>query len=87
MLFNIDKCKVIHFGHSNTKQDYVMGGSVLEVVNSERDLGVIVQDDLKVSMQCYKVVQTANKVLDMIHLRTRLSKLYYTCTNLWLDRI
>ena len=44
-----------------------MGGRVLEVVNVESDLGVIVQNDLKVSQQCSKGVKTANKILGMIN--------------------
>ena len=67
MLFNVQKCKVLHLGHKNTNQEYLLGGSVLESISSERDLGVIVQNDLKVSEQCSKVVKTANKVLGMIN--------------------
>ena len=44
-----------------------MGGHILEVCNSETDLRVIVQNDLKVSEQCAKVVKTANKILGMIN--------------------
>ena len=32
MLFNIDKCKVMHLGYNNPKADYVMDGSVLHPV-------------------------------------------------------
>jgi len=44
-----------------------MGGVMLETVVEEKDLGVIIQDDLKVSKQCSKVVKTANKILGMIY--------------------
>lgn len=67
MLFNVEKCKVLHIGHRNTNQDYTLGSCVLESVSSERDLGVIIQNDLKVSEQCSKVVKTANKILGMIN--------------------
>ena len=67
MLYNYDKCKVIHFGNNNTQAVYEMKGNALEVVKFERDLGVIVQNDLKVSEQCSKVVKTANKILGMIN--------------------
>jgi len=66
MLFNLDKCKVVHFGKSNNKCQYTLGGKLLEEVNEEHDLGVIVSADLKVSSQCAKVVKTANKILGMI---------------------
>ena len=67
MLFNIDKCKVMHLGHTNLNAEYSLGGKVLESVDAEQDLGVIIQNDLKVSQQCSKVVKTANKILGMIY--------------------
>ena len=51
---------------NNCKCQYSLGGKVLDDVQEERDLGVIVSADLKVSQQCAKVVKTANKVLGMI---------------------
>jgi ribonucleases P/MRP protein subunit RPP40 len=48
-------------------QQYSMEGKILDVVHEERDLGVIIQDDLKVSQQCSKVVKTANRILGMIY--------------------
>ena len=66
MLFNLNKCKVVHFGKQDVKASYSIGGVVLDAVDCEKDLGVMVQSDLKVSQQCVKVVKTANKVLGMI---------------------
>ena len=66
MLFNIEKCKVLHIGKNNGKEIFSMGGKVLESVEEEKDLGVIVNYDLKVSKQCTKVVKTAHRVLGMI---------------------
>ena len=43
MVFNADKCKVLHFGHNNVQVHYVMDGNILESVEEERDLGVIIQ--------------------------------------------
>jgi len=43
-----------------------MNGKLLDEVTEERDLGVIVQSDLKCSIQCIKAVSTANMVLGMI---------------------
>ena len=42
MLFNVEKCKVMHL-----KVNYVMDATQLQVVSEERDLGIIVSDDLK----------------------------------------
>jgi hypothetical protein len=66
MLFNIDKCKVMHFGASNLGCTYSMNSQNLCVVTEEKDLGVIVQNNLKVTSQCAKVVKTANRILGMI---------------------
>lgn len=66
MLFNVEKCKVMHFGHNNINYQYVMDGKALLDVKEERDLGVIVQNDLKCGQQCIKAIKQANKVLGMI---------------------
>ena len=65
MLFNADKCKIMHFGYNNTMANYKLNKN-LEVTKEERDLGVIMQNDLKCRLQCIKAVNTANKVLGMI---------------------
>ena len=67
MMFNIEKCKVMHIGNKNVKCQYSMGGQFLQVVTEEKDLGVIITDDLKVSKQCAKAAATANRVLGMIY--------------------
>lgn len=66
MDFNTGKCKVMHIGRNNPRVIYEMGGEVLEVVEVERDLGVLVSHDLKVSKQCVKSSSMANKMLGMI---------------------
>ena len=66
MLFNLTKCKVMHFGSNNVRVGYAMDGVRLERVEEEKDLGVLVQEDLKVSNQCVKAVKAANCVLGMI---------------------
>jgi len=47
MLFNVDKCKVVCMGYNNQQANYAMDGNNLESVSEERDLGVIVSEDLK----------------------------------------
>jgi ribonuclease P/MRP protein subunit RPP40 len=66
MLFNVDKCKVMHVGHNNPKAEYKMEEGVLQRICEEMDLGIIVQDNLKCAGQCAKVVKTANRVMGMI---------------------
>ena len=85
MAFNTAKCKVMHIGRNNPQYQYEMGGHILETTRSERDIGVIVNSDLKPSDQCAKAANTANAVLGQIsrafHYRdrwtfVRLYKLY-----------
>jgi len=51
ILFNIDKCKVILFSRKNTLFSYQLEGKCLEKVSEEKDLGIIISNDLKVSKQ------------------------------------
>ena len=70
MKFNISKCKVMHFGRSkNTPANfpkYVMNGVVLDEVQEEKDLGVIITENLKASVHCDKIAKKANKILGLI---------------------
>ena len=50
MLFNLDKCAVVHFGFNNIGENVELGGKILALHTNERDLGVIVQSNLKVDM-------------------------------------
>ena len=45
--FNIDKCKSLHMGKNNKKLTYEMDGKKLKPVKEEKDLGVLVDDELK----------------------------------------
>ena len=43
MLFNLDKCKVMHLGFNNPHVDYFMDAIQIQEVHEEKDLGVIVR--------------------------------------------
>jgi len=47
MSFNVEKYKDMHIGYNNPKVNYVLDVIQLQVVNEERNLGIIVSDDLK----------------------------------------
>ena len=64
--FNLDKCKVLHLGRSNQKHVYVMDGKVLDSITEEKDLGVLIDKDLKFHKQTAAVVKKANSVLGII---------------------
>ena len=64
--FNENKCKVIHFGKKNPCYDYVMKGKVLENVAEERDLGVLMSNNLSFSKHIAQCAAKANNILGMI---------------------
>ena len=66
MLFNLEKCKVMHIGFNNPRVDYFMDATRIQEVHEEKDLGVIVSDDLKWDKQCVAAVKKANSLLGMI---------------------
>ena len=66
MLFNVDKCKVMHLGFNDKSDVYSMKGNRLEPVQEERDLGVVISKDLKVSKQCVRAATKGNQILGMI---------------------
>ena len=66
MLFNMDKCHVIHAGKKNHQYEYVWGGENLEVTEAEKDVGVMVTSNLKPSVQCANAAKKANMVLGQI---------------------
>jgi len=66
MLFNTDKCKVLHFCFNNSHIDYSMDGVKLQLVKEENDLGVTVSANMKWERQCIEAVKKANKMLGLI---------------------
>ena len=63
MTFNKEKCKTMHFGHNNGMQDYYMDGVKLSTIKEEKDLGVLITDDLKPSVQCTEAARKAMSAL------------------------
>ena len=66
MEFNVDKCKVLHIGSGNNGLDYSMEDKFLKRVSIERDLGVLISEDLKVAGNCQAAYSKANGALGMI---------------------
>ena len=66
MQFNVDKCKMMHFGFNNYRHTYTMNNKELQTVSEEKDLRVIIQDNLKIDKQVAASVAKANKMLWMI---------------------
>ena len=73
MIFNVDKCSVMHMGRKNEEFQYEMGGKLLRVTEEEKDLGVIVHKSAKPSRQCAEAAKRGNRVLGLIK-RTLISR-------------
>ena len=66
MLFNFGKCKCLHTGHRNLNVNYKMGDTVLGTTVKEKDLGVTISADIKVSEQCGIAASKGNQILGLI---------------------
>lgn len=66
MEFNIQKCKILHFGSKNPNYEYFMNGVKLQKVDSEKDVGVVIHSSLKPSSQCKESARKASYVLNQL---------------------
>ena len=66
MLFNFGKCKCLHAGPGNTGVNYDMGGTILSETVKEKNLGVTMNANMKVSEQCRIAASKGNQVIGMI---------------------
>ena len=64
MLFNLRKCNCLHTGHGNEDAHYIMGGTVINTTVNEKDLGLTISADMKVSEQCGIAAAKETKLLD-----------------------
>jgi len=67
MEFNVDKCKVVHYGKGNIGFKYDMYGRQLQEVIRERDLRIDMSSDLKVGSQCMEAYRKASQNLGIIN--------------------
>ena len=56
----------MHFRHNNRRTTYTSGNKKLQAVKEEKNLGVIMQENLKIGKQVSAAALTANSMLDMI---------------------
>ena len=63
MLLNFGKCKCLHTGHGDLDKTYNMEDTVLGTTVKEKDLGITISADMKVSEQCGIALQRVIKFL------------------------
>ncbi|KAK3101483.1 hypothetical protein FSP39_003928 [Pinctada imbricata] len=63
--FNIDKCKHLHLGRQ-TNYTYTMAGKEITKINNEKDLGIIIDNELKFQTHICTQVKKANQILGLI---------------------
>ena len=66
MEFNVDKCKVMHIGRNNTRHNYSMNGKFLLTTEYEKDLGVIIENNLSHGRNVASAANKANRTLGII---------------------
>ena len=70
MKFHPEKCHVMHIGSSNPRNEYIMTKDnqpyTLECVESEKDLGVLIDDKLKFTEHINTKINKANQILGCI---------------------
>lgn len=63
---NSSKCNILHIGRHNPMLNYVLDGCPLNSVSVQNDLGVLVSNDLKWSLQTVAVSKRANSLIYII---------------------
>ena len=66
MDFHPTKCKILHFGHKNGEHQYNIGKNSITPVNFEKDLGIIISDDLKWTRHVDHCVTKANRMIGIL---------------------
>ena len=66
MQFDIEKCKAMHFDYNNPCLEYTMGGVKLTLTESEKDLGVVIDNPLTPAAHITNCVKKANQMLGII---------------------
>lgn len=71
LYFNIDKCKIMHIGKKNPNHLYTMMDKnhqikTLGSTTQERDIGVILSNDLKVNVHIQAITSRSNSILGQL---------------------
>ena len=66
LYFNVNKCKIMHFGRNNPKNSYSMKNQELQETDEEIDLGVVVNSDLTFTSHIDRSISKANQALGIV---------------------
>jgi hypothetical protein len=66
MTLNPEKTKVLTIGNKKIDFDYVLNGSSIEKVKNIKDVGIIIQSNLKFTMHCSGIVKKAHFMIRTI---------------------
>jgi len=66
MPFNFSKCKSLHMGRTDPNHVYSMVGCNIEQTNEERDLGVLINNQLKFHNHLSTAISKARRLLGLI---------------------
>ena len=64
--FNFRKCTCLHTGHGNEDAQHTMGDTVLNTTLQEKDLGLSISAEMKVSEQCGIAAAKGNQISGLI---------------------
>jgi hypothetical protein len=84
MTFNVTKCAVLHFGTTNKRFVYNLGGQEMPSTYVQKDLGVLVDTNGRFQEQVSAVAKKGNRLVGMVKRRlhsrcpTLLGKIYKT---------
>lgn len=67
MKFNFGKCKIMHIGRKNNSDSYVMDSNNLDIIEREKDLGVIINSRLDSSEQTVEARKKGLRMLGAIN--------------------
>ena len=64
--FNVSKCKTLHLDRTNPNHVYTMAGCDINQISEEKDLGVMIDDQLKFHKHVAINVSKARRLLGLI---------------------